>query len=240
MDSKADTSGQNFVHSDFQDIKKQTEQGYAFFREKIADFLQGHDDERKSKLGLLFEALKDRLAVVSIELDATDDPQTIFETLNSRGEPLAEGDLIRNFLFQRALRTTEGNQGAVERLYSKYWLKFDNDLWRAPTSQGKTFLPLRDWMIVDHLTMHIGENVTHTRLFSRYRNWIEAKAPFENLEEELAAINESAQIYQEVRNADLTTPLGRIGAVIAAFDVNTVTPLVLFLAKKIRDKEIVS
>lgn len=38
----------------------------------------------ETRLQVLFEALKDRLGVVLIELVGGDDPQTIFETLNSR------------------------------------------------------------------------------------------------------------------------------------------------------------
>ena len=47
---------------------------------------------------LLLEAITRNFQVVEITLDAEDDPQVIFETLNARGFPLQPSDLIRNFI----------------------------------------------------------------------------------------------------------------------------------------------
>ena len=62
----------------------------------------------------LFKAIQ-RLQIVSIELNNDDNPQLIFESLNSTGLDLTEGDKIRNFMLM--------GQGKDEQntLYEKFW-----------------------------------------------------------------------------------------------------------------------
>lgn len=62
---------------------------YAWFQAQ----LQGVDD-----LGALVSAMN-RCTIITIQLeDGKDNPQLIFETLNSTGKPLSEADKIRNYL----------------------------------------------------------------------------------------------------------------------------------------------
>ncbi len=42
-----------------------------------------------------------KLTLVSIILDDKDNPHRIFESLNGKGRPLSQADLIRNFFFMR-------------------------------------------------------------------------------------------------------------------------------------------
>jgi len=48
--------------------------------------------------------LCDLLKVVSITLEADDNAQVIFETLNARGTPLLALDLVKNAAFHQAAR----------------------------------------------------------------------------------------------------------------------------------------
>jgi uncharacterized protein with ParB-like and HNH nuclease domain len=56
-----------------------------------------------------------RLSLVSIVLDADDNPHLIFESLNYKGEPLTQGDLIRNYFLMRIPAT------AQEKLFKECW-----------------------------------------------------------------------------------------------------------------------
>lgn len=56
-----------------------------------------------------------KLYIVTIPLLSTDDPQQIFESINSTGVPLTAADLIRNYLLMGEEDTEQ------ERLYNKYW-----------------------------------------------------------------------------------------------------------------------
>lgn len=61
-----------------------------------------------------------RLVIVDVSLDRqTDDPQLIFESLNSTGVDLSQADLIRNFIL---MRLPEKEQ---TELYETYWSKIE-------------------------------------------------------------------------------------------------------------------
>lgn len=49
----------------------------------------------------LFRAVTAKLTLVSIILDEHDNPHRIFESLNGKGRPLSQADLIRNYFFMR-------------------------------------------------------------------------------------------------------------------------------------------
>ena len=66
----------------------------------------------------LFEAIR-RLEIISITLNQADNPQLIFESLNSPGVALREGDKIRNFILM-GLPTKQQNN-----FYEKYWNKIE-------------------------------------------------------------------------------------------------------------------
>lgn len=60
------------------------------------------------------------LELVEIDLDNHDKPQFIFESLNTKGEPLEEWDKIRNLVLMD-LPSTD-----LERCYQKFWLPIEN------------------------------------------------------------------------------------------------------------------
>jgi uncharacterized protein with ParB-like and HNH nuclease domain len=67
-----------------------------------------------------------KLVVVDIRLDRTNDnPQLIFESMNSTGRRLSQADLIRNFVLM-------GLSPAVqEELYTRYWRPMETDFGQA-------------------------------------------------------------------------------------------------------------
>lgn len=66
----------------------------------------------------LFDAIC-RLEIISIQLNQDDNPQLIFESLNSTGLALSEGDKIRNFILM-GLPTKQ-----QETFYEKYWNRIE-------------------------------------------------------------------------------------------------------------------
>ncbi|MBR3050760.1 MAG: DUF262 domain-containing protein, partial [Selenomonadaceae bacterium] len=95
---------------------------YLFFREKISTF------EYTPKK---FFNATGKITVVSILLEG-ENPQEIFESLNSTGLDLAKADLIRNFL----LMPLEYDE--QEKLYKSYWLKIEELL--RPSGNVENFL----------------------------------------------------------------------------------------------------
>ena len=67
---------------------------YEWFHKKLGS--RGCPDYEK-----LAGVILRRLSLVSIVLDHDDNPHLIFESLNYKGEPLTQGDLIRNYFLMR-------------------------------------------------------------------------------------------------------------------------------------------
>ncbi len=93
-----------------QEASERVRDNYEFFREQLTDA-----DPAEVYRGI------GRLVVVDVTLDrGVDDPQLIFESLNSTGMDLSQSDLIRNFIL---MRLPEKEQ---TRLYESYWSKIEN------------------------------------------------------------------------------------------------------------------
>jgi uncharacterized protein with ParB-like and HNH nuclease domain len=78
-----------------------------------------------------------RLQIVDVTLDKSDDPQLVFESLNSTGIDLSQADLIRNFIL---MKLPEPEQ---TRIYEAYWSKIE-DCFRGSESSFDAFA--RDFM----------------------------------------------------------------------------------------------
>jgi len=204
---------------------------HAYFKAQIEEHVEQDGIYDEFRLEQLFEALKEGLAIVSIELEGGDDPQTIFETLNSRGVELTPGDLMRNFIFQRAKGLGQ-NDGSliVDKLYERHWLPLDRAFWSQTESRGRQFRPRLDWMLTDHLSMHVGNLVSVESLFESYRRWILDKSPFQTVAAELESISATAAVERRLFEQSNGDSLGDFGRFANAFDVSTAMPLVVYLA----------
>ena len=84
---------------------------YAYFYDRI--------QKNEISIDALFESMS-RLEIINITLNQDDNPQLIFESLNSTGMELSEGDKIRNYILM-------GLPGAQQELYyDKYWNKIES------------------------------------------------------------------------------------------------------------------
>jgi uncharacterized protein with ParB-like and HNH nuclease domain len=63
----------------------------------------------------LSKVINSRLSVVSIVLSSDDNPHLVFESLNAKGRPLTQADLIRNYFFMRI------HVDEQESRYSELW-----------------------------------------------------------------------------------------------------------------------
>jgi uncharacterized protein with ParB-like and HNH nuclease domain len=80
---------------------------YQFFERK---FRQTDIDIQTLK-----KTVTNNISVVSIVLDTDDNPHLVFESLNAKGMPLTQADLIRNYFFMRI------HVNEQENIYSRYW-----------------------------------------------------------------------------------------------------------------------
>ena len=110
-------------------------QNYNFFYEKLAGF---KNDE--TYLSDLVSLGLQKFSVISIELKPEinnwENPQEIFESMNSLGKPLSLADLVRNYLM---LGMSAKDQ---DKYYSSYWLPIEKEL------SGLLSFYIRDFMQV--------------------------------------------------------------------------------------------
>lgn len=81
---------------------------YIWFQKKLKS--RGAPDAER-----LASIILRRLSLVSIVLDHDDNPHLIFESLNYKGEPLTQGDLIRNYFLMRVPVAEQ------EKLFQRCW-----------------------------------------------------------------------------------------------------------------------
>ncbi len=82
------------------------------------DYFYNQIQKQEITLDELYDAVC-RLEIINIRLDMEDNPQLIFESLNSTGLDLSEGDKIRNFILM-GLPSRQQNA-----YYEKYWNKIE-------------------------------------------------------------------------------------------------------------------
>jgi alkylated DNA nucleotide flippase Atl1 len=91
---------------------------YRFFSAKLAEL---DDPDDQLDIERLENAVIYGLALVSVTTHPGDNAHRIFESLNNTGQPLTQGDLLRNYLFMR-LPTR------AEPVYQSLWLPLQNQL----------------------------------------------------------------------------------------------------------------
>ncbi|MGB3977342.1 MAG: DUF262 domain-containing protein, partial [bacterium] len=83
----------NFIKREQIERDEPLARAYKFFDKKLK---QTHIEHERLK-----EIITGYFSVVSIVLDADDNPYLVFESLNAKGRPLTQADLIRNYFFMR-------------------------------------------------------------------------------------------------------------------------------------------
>ncbi len=208
-------------------------EAYLFFYGKISEYFLAGDDgkpladtsEVPMHLEECFQALKNALQVVVIDLEPGDDAQVIFETLNARGEPLLPADLLRNFIFLRA-----GRQGEPqEALYEEFWRKFDEPFWREEMRQGRLSRPRSDLFMQHFLASQQMVDVPVRHLFVEYKHWIDRKNPFKTVRDELATLARQGDNFRRLIDPQKSDDLYSLATFLNAFDISTAYPLLLFL-----------
>jgi hypothetical protein len=138
---------------------------------------------------------------------------------------------MRNFIFQRAKGMGQLSHSLmVDKLYEKHWLPLDRAFWGQTESRGRQSRQRLDWMLTDHLSMHVGNIISVETLFESYRRWILNFRPFPSITAELESISATTEIERRLFDQKVGDPIGKFGRFAGAFDVSTAMPLVVYLA----------
>lgn len=135
----------------------------------------------------LFDAIY-RLEIINITLNSEDNPQLIFESLNSTGLDLSEGDKIRNFILM-GLPTKE-----QEEYYEKYW----NRIEECTKYDVSSFV--RDYLSVKQLTIP-----SQKKIYINFKEYVEKTTLRE--EDLLKDLLEYAKRYEILLNGSVNNKL---------------------------------
>ena len=153
---------------------------YDYFRQRLAS--------PETNLSAVWRGVvRTRIVEIGLELPA-DDPQSIFESMNSTGVSLTPGDLIRNYLL---MDLKEQDQ---TRLYSDYW-RATEEYFRGPG--GTLDDDLFDAFLRHYLVLKLGKNDQGPR-HRTYEEFKENRKQLQGdgtLEEFLQDIRQFARYY---------------------------------------------
>ena len=148
-------------------------ENYEFFREKL----------EKVDPSIVYRGIG-RLVVVDVSLDrGIDDPQLIFESLNSTGLDLSQADLIRNFIL---MRMQEKDQ---TRLYDTYWRHIE-DLFRGAPRTFDNFA--RDYMA---LLSASSKQIRSDQIYHEFRTFFREREGVHGVDTELGELLRYARYY---------------------------------------------
>jgi uncharacterized protein with ParB-like and HNH nuclease domain len=204
---------------------------YLYFYESIKVWLAAasDDDQRLKRLDALRDAIYTGLILVLIDLSQDDDPQLIFESLNARGTPLLESELVKNFLLHMA----ESKRMDSKALYDKYWSVFERDedeFWQREVKQGRLYRARVEIFLQHYLTMRTRQEVSATKLFDTFKAFVGKQNNDPELH--LASLRQYGDIFYSFYNAPPNTPEKRFFDRINTLDITTVFPLLLLVFDK--------
>ncbi len=166
------------------------------------------------KLETIFKGLE-KLVIVEIALEkGKNDPQLIFESMNSKGIELTQADLIRNYIIM------ETEVGKREDFYNQYWRAMEEDF-----KQNET---LFNQFVRHYLTIKTREIPNINKVYVAFKRYqqergIETEALLQDLQKYCGYFCQI--VFKKEENKDLNKALGFL----VDLEMDVVYPLLLEL-----------
>ena len=206
-------------------------QAHDYFRGQAEQWLDRfcHESEtRNAAASALENAVRANLELVVIDLSDADDPHVIFETLNARGTPLLQSDMIKNKILHDAGVGIE-DEDNVSQEQRRLWPFDEDDWWANEVGRGFQRRPRVDVYLNHWLTLH---NRKEMRAYDEFRGFQrhadarqEAGESIQDVAMNLMKIGDIYRDVEEIRRVDIAKFLERRNAM----NVGAVTPLLLWL-----------
>ncbi|WP_274020829.1 DUF262 and DUF1524 domain-containing protein [Vibrio parahaemolyticus] len=157
-----------------EDATSRVTQNCQFFKEKLGRL----SNEQVSEIYLGLQ----KLLIVDIALDRErDNPQLIFESLNSTGLDLSQADLIRNFVLM-GLEPKQQNT-----LYERYWFPMESDFGNGEYSW------LFNQFMRDYLTLKTNKPPRINDVYEAFKKYVSSSHL--DIEDVVADVRKHAQFY---------------------------------------------
>lgn len=162
-------------------------ENYLYFREKI------DSHELAKKLYYNFG----QLMIVEIALDEKDNPQKIFQSLNSTGLELSQADLIRNYILM------DLDYNLQENIYKNYWSIIESNCKDKNTNESKMSFFFRDF-----LTFKFNKIPSYNKVFDEFKSrYPSNSSDIEDLKLSLEEIKRFSSNYNKFINYGKVTDL---------------------------------
>lgn len=193
------TSYQNLINEIPNEEEDQLSSAYAYFEKKLKQVELEPENIKK--------IITNYFSVVSIVLDLEDNPYLVFESLNAKGRPLTQSDLIRNYFFMRihVEKQTE--------IYKDYWIPIQIALNENLTE------------FIRHYLMKDGNIINKSEVY----NALKSRVSTTNAIDYLSELKKYSVYYQKLKypefekDNDLEKMLRRLNRI----EVTTAYPLLL-------------
>ncbi|MBL0717925.1 MAG: DUF262 domain-containing protein [Alphaproteobacteria bacterium] len=151
---------------------------FEFFKEKMKN------EDFENILGGI-----SKLIIVDVSLDqALDNPQLIFESLNSTGLGLSQADLIRNYILMGL------DHKKQEEIYNKYWSVMEKDF-------GEYYTKEFDVFVRDYLTLKSESNQIPNikNVYETFKQYFIKNGGISNIESIMDNIFKYSQYYVKIK-----------------------------------------
>ncbi|MGF1452291.1 MAG: HNH endonuclease family protein, partial [Opitutales bacterium] len=159
----------------------------------------------------------------------------VFETLNARGQPLLQSDLIKNHLIHAAQK--QGKDPAV--LHKNYWSFFEHDskFWRKSGGRGHARKLRIEQFFFNYLSLVTLKEVSAGTLYQSFKRYAaDARADIAP-ETEIARIANHARHYRRlIEQKDLRPAEIRLRETLDAFNFVALDPLMLGILERYGDQ----
>lgn len=191
-------------------------EAYHFFRNKLQSDLDLNGEP--IDCGKVLTTLEHALQVVMINLGDDDDPYLIFESLNFKGQPLTQADLVRNYILMR-FRHSMAAGGEQEKIYQKYWSPMEKILGSNLTE------------FLRHYSMKDGENIYQKGIYSAVKSKLRNLQNPDDITNEISRMADFSQMYYSILNpqAEPDSNIRNRLENLKSIDVGTSYPLLLRL-----------
>lgn len=188
-------------------------QAHEFFQLQVKKWIGDSVDQVERRMDALEAAVTSRLQIVVIDLNTQDDPNVIFETLNARGTPLEQSDLIKNFVLYESRK-------------DDMWGTLSDKWWRKEVRQGRWYRPRLDMLFNYWLAMRTGSEVAPSKVFDRFRAYVGEH----HLSTVMADVKKDLGIYRDFETESGRTPEEKVFYYrINVMQAGIITPVLLLL-----------
>ena len=197
-------------------------QAHRFFKLQVEHWLDELPQESAARAAALEKTITHLLDLVVIELEVEDEPHIIFETLNARGTPLLQSDLIKNVVLYKA--GLEGISSDSKKALCLW--DFSDEWWRKEIGRGRNRDARIELFLNYWLVMRTHSEVRADRTSTEFRNY--ADKPKRAITDIAADIKRVSQTYlslEEGQKPGFENFLYRR----EVLQVGTLTPVLLWL-----------